>query len=63
MTHCEEVLRMICGQEPPLVKVMTLITWIFQVLLLGSSGLHDTSLSPHVEIRKDASNPSPLKEK
>lgn len=61
MTHCEEVLTMICVQDPPLVKVMTLSTWIFQVLIPGSSGLNDTSLSSHIEIRKNASKCSALK--
>lgn len=62
MTPCEEVLTMICAQDPPLVKVMTLNTWIFQVLIPGSSGLNDTSLSSHIEIRKNASKCSTLKE-
>ena len=39
MTQCEEVLTVICAQDPPLVKVMALNTWIFQVLIPGSSGL------------------------
>lgn len=63
MTHCEEVLRMICGQEPPLVKVMTLNTWILQVLIPGSSVLNDRSLSSHGEMRKNASKASTLREK
>lgn len=63
MTHCEEVLRMICGQVPPLVKVMTLSTWIFQVLIPGRSVLNDRSVSPHIEIRKNASKASTRQEK
>lgn len=62
MTHCEEGLRMICGQDLPLVKVMTLNTWIFQVLIPGSSDLNDRSLSSHIEIRKNASKSGALKE-
>ena len=62
MTPCEEVLTMICARGPPLVKVMALNTWMFQVLIPGSSGLNDTSLSSHIEIRKNASKCSTLKE-
>lgn len=63
MTHCEEVLRMICAQDLPLVKVMTLNTWIFQVLVSGSLVLNDRSLSSHIEIRKNASKAGNLKER
>lgn len=63
MTHCEEVLKMICGRDLPLVKVMALNTWIFQDFIPGSSVLNDRSLSSHMEMRKNASKASTLKEK
>lgn len=63
MTHCEEVLKMICGQDLPLVKVMSLNTWISQDFIPGSSVLNDRSLSSHMEMRKNASKASTLKEK
>ena len=63
MTHCEEVLRVTSVQGPPLVKVKTLHNWISQVLIPGSAGLNDRSLSSHIEMRKNASKRSTLKEK
>lgn len=63
MTHCEEGLRMICGQDLPLVKGRTPSTWIFQVLTPGSALLNDRSGSPHTEIRKNASKASTHQEK
>lgn len=51
-----------CGQDPPLVKVMSLGIWIFRVLIPGSPILNDRSVSPHIEIRKNASKANARRE-
>lgn len=52
---------MICSHGVPLVKVMTLNTWIFQVIISRNSLLNIKSLSSSTETREDASEVSILK--
>lgn len=52
---------MICSYGVPLVKLMTLNTWTFQVIVSRNSLLNIKSLSPSTETREDASEVSILK--
>ena len=49
---------MICGQVPPLVKMMTLHTGVVPVLIPGSSVPNDRSLSSHTEMRENVPKPA-----
>lgn len=52
---------MICSHGVPLVKLMTLNAWIFQVIISRNSLLNIRSLSSSTETRENASKVSILK--
>lgn len=52
---------MICSHGVPLVKLMTLNTWTFQVIISRNSLLNIKSLSSSTETREDPSEVSILK--